>query len=159
VSLPTRLTGKLVSQVALSITWQDVLVAITLTQNPLYLLDRTDAFGNEISLEDGGPELIQISAFTADSWGGDESGDGKRGHMGYWCIDTPDAYGGSRAFYQSNGYELRKLMGNEDYDYMVELIRDRRPTPMPGAVRNDGRPLIPLLIEKAKADGLPERPA
>jgi hypothetical protein len=116
-------------------------------------------FGNEIDLEEGGPEIIQISAFTSDSWGGDEDRDGKRGHMGFWCIDAPDAYGDSRAVYQSNGYELRKLMGNEDYDYMVELIRDRTPTPMPGAVRNDGRPLIPLLIEKAKADGLPERPA
>ena len=53
-------------------------------------------FSSEEPEEPGGRDTTIVSAFTADAWGGtedDEEADG-RGHLGWWCIDTPDAYRG-----------------------------------------------------------------
>jgi hypothetical protein len=117
--------------------------------------------GREIRYEDLTPvEVMIISAHTADAWGGWEDGDYEdepRGHMGYWCTDTPDAYTGDVPAYKSFEQELRKLIGDEDYERMVELIKDRKPLPMPAQLLNEGRPLIPLLVEKAERDGLSKR--
>lgn len=98
-----------------------------------------------------------ISAWDADDWGGtdDDEEESGRGHMGYWCIDTPDAYNGLQPMYQSHAYELTKLMGESGYNELCRLFKERgydsgqRPVgKMPGEVRNEGRPMLPLLIEK-----------
>lgn len=120
------------------------------------------SLGQEVKYEDASTETVLIlSVHTADAWGGTNDGDLEdeaHGYMGYWCIDTPDAYNNNRPVYQSFEGELRKLMGDMDYEMMVQLVQVRTATPMPGEVRNEGRPMIPLLVEKAKANGLPIRP-
>lgn len=110
-------------------------------------------FSAEDPEEPGGRETTIISAFTADAWGGtndDEEPDG-RGHMGWWCIDTPDAYRGTSPVYVTMEYELRKRMGDASYECMVKLLRDLAPRhPMPGQRVNGGRPMLPLLVEQRR---------
>ena len=109
-------------------------------------------FSAEPPDEPGGRETTIVSAFTADAWGGTddaEEPDG-RGHVGWWCIDTPDAYAGTSPAYVTLEYELRKRMGDASYERMVELLRDLPGPrhPMPGQLANGGRPMLPLLIER-----------
>jgi hypothetical protein len=109
-------------------------------------------FSAEDAEEPGGRTTMIVSAFTADAWGGtddDEEPDG-RGHVGYWCIDTPDAYRGASPVYRSLEHELRKGMGDAGYEAMAELL-DRIDEPryaMPGRLVNRGLPMIPLLVER-----------
>ena len=108
-------------------------------------------FSSEEPEEPGGVTTTIVSAFTADAWGGtedDEEPDG-RGHVGYWCIETPDAYSGTAPVYRSFEHELRKGMGDEAYEVMVGLLEgiERPRYPMPGQLRNGGQPMIPRLIE------------
>jgi hypothetical protein len=109
-------------------------------------------FSSEEAIEPGGRTTTIVSAFTADAWGGTddrEEPDG-RGHMGYWCVDTPDAYRGARPVYRSMERELRKAMGDAAYERLVELLDDiERPRyPMPGQLVNGRQPMIPLLLEQ-----------
>jgi hypothetical protein len=107
-------------------------------------------FSEEEPDEPGGPATKIVSAFTADAWGGTddhEEPDG-RGHMGYWCVDTPDAYRGTRPVYRSMEFELRKELGDPVYERLVELLEEigQPRFPMPGQRVNGGRPLIPLVV-------------
>jgi len=109
-------------------------------------------FSEEAPDEPGGPATKIVSAFTADAWGGtddDEEPDG-RGHMGFWCIDTPDAYRGDRPVYRSLEVELRKELGDAVYERLVELLDaiEKPRYPMPGQLVNSRRPLIPLLVSQ-----------
>jgi hypothetical protein len=109
-------------------------------------------FSSEEAIEPGGRTTTIVSAFTADAWGGtddSEEPDG-RGHMGYWCVDTPDAYRGTRPVYRSMERELRKAMGDAAYERLVELLDEiEQPRyPMPGQLVNGRRPMIPLLVEQ-----------
>lgn len=102
--------------------------------------------------------VLTITAFDADDWGGTDDSEEPNGHgyMGYWCIDTPDAYNGKVPMYVSQEAELRKMMGDSGYVELCTLIEgmglttENRPSKMPGEVKNDGRPLLPLLIEQRK---------
>jgi hypothetical protein len=109
-------------------------------------------FSDEPSVEPGGPRTTIVSAFTADAWGGTDDADEPdgRGHMGFWCVDTPDAYGGAQPVYRSMERELRKGMGDAAYERMAELLDaiERPRHPMPGQLRNGRRPMIPLLVEQ-----------
>jgi hypothetical protein len=109
-------------------------------------------FSAEEPDEPGGRTTTIVSAFTADAWGGtdDEEEPDGRGYIGYWCIDTPDAYRGANPVYRSMETELRKGMGDAAYEYMAELLdRIERPRfPMPGQRVNRGLPMIPQLIER-----------
>jgi hypothetical protein len=103
-------------------------------------------FSQEEPEEPGGRETTIVSAFTADGWGGtddDEEPDG-RGHLGWWCIDTPDAYRGARPVYVSMEHELRKGIGDAAYERMAELLAgmERPRFPMPGQLVNRGLPMI-----------------
>lgn len=69
--------------------------------------------------------------------------------MLFWCVNTPDAFCGTNPLYISLREELIAVMGQSSYDQMCELIAERRENmigSMPGAVRNEGRPMLPLLI-------------
>ena len=107
---------------------------------------------DEEPVEPNGRSTRLVTAFTADAWaGGDDADDPEgRAHMGYWCVDTPDAYRGARPVYQSMEIELRKGMGDASYERMVELLEEiEEPRhPMPGQLRNGRRPMIPLLLEQ-----------
>lgn len=73
---------------------------------------------------------------------------------GYWCVESPDAYGHGdvkdMVFFR-NEYELRKIMGDATYDLLAEKVTeyiDRGGRfPMPGETANNGRKLIPLLVK------------
>jgi len=116
-------------------------------------------FSSEDPEEPGGLETTIVSAFTADAWGGtddDEEADG-RGHMGWWCIDTPDAYRGARPVYLSMEHELRKGMGDAAYERMAELLDgiERPRFPMPGQLVNRRLPMITQIIEQRFPDHVP----
>lgn len=90
--------------------------------------------------EDG---VETLRPYDADQW--DASDD----WMKWWCIDTPDAYHSDRAVYITLEEEIRAMIGDPCYERLVELIKERAGnaiSPMYGAVRNEGRPMIPLLI-------------
>jgi hypothetical protein len=109
-------------------------------------------FSEESPEEPGGPTTKVVSAFTADAWGGtnDEDEPDGRGHMGFWCVDTPDAYNGAQPVYRSFEVELRKELGDVVYERLSELLDGigRPRHPMPGQLVNGGRPLIPLLVRQ-----------
>jgi hypothetical protein len=107
-------------------------------------------FSHEAPEEPGGPHTTIVSAFTADAWSGtddDEEPDG-RGHMGYWCVDTPDAYRAAQPVYRTFETELRKRMGDRPYERLVELLEqvERPRFPMPGQLVNGGLPMISRLV-------------
>jgi hypothetical protein len=113
---------------------------------------KTLNFSSEQPIEPGGRSTTIVSAFTADAWGGTDDHEDPlgRGHMGYWCIDTPDAYRSAQPVYRSMEYELRKEMGDAAYERLAELLDgiDHPRHPMPGQLVNGRRPMIPLLVEQ-----------
>jgi hypothetical protein len=109
-------------------------------------------FRQEPPEEPGGPVTTIVSAFTAEAWAGtaDEDEPDGRGHMGYWCVDTPDAYRGARPVYKSFEAELRKGLGDAVYERMAELLEgiERPRYPMPGQLVNRGLPMISQLVQQ-----------
>lgn len=94
-------------------------------------------------------DVIVIDAWDADEWGGANSDGTHDKWMKWWCVDTPDAYVGTEPVYRYLEPELRLTIGDGPFDTMVAEIEKRKGNyvaPMPGAVLNDGRPLLPLLI-------------
>lgn len=91
-----------------------------------------------------------ISAIDATDWGGDED------YVGWWCCDTPDAYlegQGGDPVYLDMADALIHQMGQKGYDEMCRIFSERGydkgerpPAKMPGEIRNEGRPLLPLMI-------------
>ena len=113
-------------------------------------------FSSEEPEEPGGRDTTIVSAFTADAWGGtddDEEPDG-RGHLGWWCIDTPDAYRGTRPVYRTMEHELRKGIGDAAYERLAELLDgiDRPRYPMPGQLVNRGLPMIGQIVAERFPD-------
>lgn len=92
-------------------------------------------------------EAHTIYPWNVDQWGEPDE-DGSHDSMScWWCVDSPEAYVGEQSVYRTMERELRKIMKDEVYEQMVPLLEARAPSlPMPGATRNDGRPLLPLLI-------------
>jgi hypothetical protein len=115
-------------------------------------------FSYEEPDEPGGAETTIVSAFTADAWGGtdDDEEPGGRGHMGWWCIDTPDAYRGTRPVYRSFEVELRKAIGDAAYERMAELLEgiERPRFPMPGERVNGGLPVLGQIVARRYGDHL-----
>jgi hypothetical protein len=116
-------------------------------------------FSSEEPEEPGGRDTTIVSAFTADAWGGtedNEEADG-RGHLGWWCIDTPDAYRGAEPVYRTMEHELRKGIGDAAYERMAELLDgiDRPRHPMPGQLVNRGLPVIGQIVAKRFPDYVP----
>src|SRR5262245_25691835 len=92
-------------------------------------------FSDEEPVEPGGRETTIVSAFSADAWDG---------HVGWWCIDTPEAYSGAAPVYRTLEHELRKGMGDAAYERMAELL-DEIPAPrfpMPGQQMVKSLPLV-----------------
>jgi hypothetical protein len=84
-------------------------------------------FSDEEPAEPGGRETTIVSAFSADAW---------EGNIGWWCIDTPEAYTAAAPVYETFEHELRKGMGDAGYERMVELLREIPAPrfPMPGQI-------------------------
>jgi len=104
--------------------------------------------------DEGGKD---ITAWDRVQWGGVNDGpEGEQQWLNWWCIDSPDAYVGAVPVYDYLREELIATCGQEVYDLLVEemLKRDGNYiSPMAGEVWNEGRPLLPLIIESK----MPER--
>lgn len=102
-----------------------------------------------------GNEVMTLDAWDASRWTGSSANDNESWQH-WWCVDVPEAYSASSPLYERMEKSLRLRMGDVPYDMMVELIKRKQPKvdPMPGAVTNGGRPLLPLLV----GNRTPKRP-
>ena len=109
-----------------------------------------------------------VYPWDIDQWGPESDEDETHNSFAcWWCVDSPEAYVGKDPVYVHMEGELRKLMDDGPYDRMVELIHERfgfpeeqrnAPIPpMPGSVRNEGRPLLPLLVGEREPYRTPSR--
>ena len=92
-------------------------------------------YSEEEPVEPNGRDTTIISAFSAEAWGGD---------IGWWCVDTADAYIGAEPAYRTFEHELRKGMGDASYERMVELLLEIPAPrhPMPGQLVPKRLPVI-----------------
>jgi len=81
-------------------------------------------FSSEEPAEPNGRDTTIVSAFSADAWG----------DVDWWCVDRPAAYSSAQPVYRTFEHELRKGMGDEGYERMVELLQEIPAPrhPMPG---------------------------
>lgn len=104
-------------------------------------------------------QINYVYPWTLDEWGGQDEDGTYDSFACWWCVDSNEAYSGSRRVYQGMEHELRELMGDQAYDRMVELLEERlaryEPSPMSGQTLNDGRPLLPLLVGNRQPQNRP----
>lgn len=105
-----------------------------------------------LGLRYDGPEqeINVVVPWDADYWRGRDDDGTHDSFMTWWCIDTPDAYTGAQPVYQSYRRELISMMGEAAYKLMAVLIEqraDNHRSIMPGQIVNEGRPLLPVLME------------
>jgi hypothetical protein len=105
------------------------------------------------TLDDG--TYMSLGPWDVEEWG--EPGDDGtlNWHHCWWCVDAPDAYIGSSTVWKSMEREIRRTIGDFEYDTIDSVFKERadilpRYPDMPGASLNDGRPLIPLMIGNRK---------
>lgn len=91
-----------------------------------------------------------VTASSSKDWSGIDEDGSQDSWMSWWCIDTVDAYlPESKRVYRSMEEELRKIMGDDAYEVLVQEIDKRAGDYVPptaGMVRNEGRPMLPLLV-------------
>jgi hypothetical protein len=94
-------------------------------------------------------------------WG---SGDGEP--LDWWCVDSPEAYVGAQPVYKSEESLLRRILGDELYEEVVEYMDARygKPDPTPvnwqghwGVQPPDGTTGIPLPMAPTGARAEPDR--
>jgi hypothetical protein len=98
--------------------------------------------------------IARLGPATIDSW---ENWQPQEAWSHWWCVDSPEAYISKTPMYRTYEEELRFMFGPVLYEKMVAALEALDPKaiePMPGEVRNNRRPLLPLLIGNRK----PERP-
>lgn len=109
---------------------------------PMFFDEQLTTSGNTVTI---------IGAMTRAEWGGslpqdwdDDSDVARSSYLGWWCMDTPDAYNGDRPYYQTNKEELTEVMGAAAYEYMCKLIAEYSPRKfkMQGELVNSGQPTI-----------------
>lgn len=96
--------------------------------------------------------LVTIHPWNVSEWS--KSGweyDDRSSFCSWWCVDSPDAYVGKVPVYKGMEQELRRMLKDRPYELVVAAIEKRKALgfqypPMPGAVINEGRPLLPLLV-------------
>ncbi len=98
--------------------------------------------------EDTDLEVYEMTGTPAAAWGAHNTRD--LDSPGHWCTEVPDHYVGENPVYISAEVELRKMMGDLEYERMAEEIEKASPRryPMPGEMLANGRKLLPLLVEK-----------
>ncbi len=106
--------------------------------------------------DDDEPTHMTITAWDADRWFVEDPPESNDDWMMWWCVDKPEAYIAETPVYVRMKDTLINRMGQAAYDEMARLIEVKQPKvdPMPGAVLNEGRPLLPLMIggRKPKRD-------
>lgn len=103
-----------------------------------------------------GPQTIWVDAWDAGAWTAGDKTREQDDWMAWWCVDAPEAYRNELSLFVRMKDTLVARMGQETYDYLAELIARKQPKvdPMPGAVVNGGRPLLPLFVSGRE----PKRP-
>lgn len=97
-------------------------------------------------------DVITVSGTPAAMWGAQDTESTEM--IGHWCTEIPDHFTGTEPVYKYAETELRKIMGDPEYDRMVEEIEKAGPRryPMPGEVLaeklGEGRKLLPLLVKR-----------
>lgn len=116
-------------------------------QLPLAVVSGVDAVndGSDIAYR----EVIYITAWDADYWGGADDDGTHDSWAKWWCTETPDAYLEEKEpLYVRMSRELHELLGTAVFRQLMDHMRKTRPvTEMPGAVRYNGRKMLPLLVE------------
>lgn len=99
-----------------------------------------------------GSNVYELRPWDTAQWFPDEYefNDNSMSHH-WWCIDVPDAYVGSDPVYKTLEEELTKTLGERDWSFVKAAIDERLALgntypPMPGAVLNEGRSLLPLFV-------------
>lgn len=114
--------------------------------------------GSQSIDSDNGVRISTIEPWDADYWGGADEDGTHDSWMAWWCVDTPDAYSGGERLYVTYEKELRKMMGDGAYVEMARLLKEREHnyvSPMAGAVRNEGRPMLPLIVGNRTPKNIP----
>lgn len=97
-------------------------------------------------------DIYTLTPWQSNDWNQSVNNfDDMRYHCAWWCTDSPEAYIGEGRVYRSLETELRKTLGDHAYDVLVAAIESRLASgntyaPMPGAIVNGGRPLLPLIV-------------
>lgn len=105
------------------------------------------------TLNDG--SYMSLGPWDIEEWG-DTADDGTLDwHCSWWCVDAPDAYIGDSIVLKTMEREIRKTIGDYEYDIifaaiMAKVDAGNQYDKMPGASLNDGRPLLPLMIGNRK---------
>lgn len=94
---------------------------------------------------------LWVYPWNIEQWGPVDEDGSANSFTCWWCVDSPEAYSGDQMLYKSMERELRAMMPKGAYELVVEALETRmrdgyRFPKMAGATRNDGRPLLPLLI-------------
>jgi hypothetical protein len=97
------------------------------------------------------PDGDQTSVLRWDryAWADQADDEGNQDWLNWWCVDSPDAYIGTKPVYKYMEQELRRICGDRVYEMLcseLEARKDNYITPMPGKSANEGRPLIPLIV-------------
>lgn len=92
-----------------------------------------------------------ISNMVYEAWGFEEEKGESDEFVQAICTEIPDMYIGDRMVYRSYEREIRARIGDGAYERMAEEIEKRivgiaQIAPTRGEVRNDGRPLLPLIV-------------
>lgn len=104
-------------------------------------------FGQRYDEED---DVHVLVPWDRNYFGGQDENGSHDAWMQWWCVDAPDAYISPNSVYLTLEVEIRTLMGNEAYEEMRRLIEERKGNviaKMPGQLRNEGRPMLPLIVE------------
>lgn len=114
-------------------------------QVPMYISEELNSAYKDVTI---------ITTQSLDEWGGepynpnDPNDDPLRNdYLAFWCVDSPDAYNGSEAYYKNAKDELTKIMGADNYARLCELMDEygERKFKMAGEKVNGGKPIIASL--------------
>jgi hypothetical protein len=98
---------------------------------------------------------MTLGPWDIEEWGETDETGTMDWHCSWWCVDAPDAYIGEGVVWKTMEREIRRTIGDFEYDIIDKAIRERLERGhlydnMPGASLNGGRPLIPLMIGNRK---------
>ena len=99
-------------------------------------------------VDDRGITVSTIYPWDADQWEGADEDGTHDSWLSWWCVDTPDAYANGSRLYRTMEDELIALVGDKVYDTLNDYLRTYNlpASTMPGVLRNEGRPMLPLIV-------------
>jgi hypothetical protein len=101
-----------------------------------------------LRVEDDG-ETVNVMRWDRHAWSGIGE-EGEQSWLNWWCVDSPEAYTGTKPVYAYMSEELKGICGDHVYGLLLEELEKRKDnyvSPMPGSQYNEGRTLLPLIVE------------